>query len=112
MQNTKFKLIAAALVAGIGVLGVTQIASAQTALIKSTPAVTSQARPAQTTDVAEVADTTEAGDPPDVAGAADTSEAGDVADAAEPAVGADTDQVQAGNQSGPDAPDAPGSSTN
>jgi hypothetical protein len=111
MQNTRLKLIAAALVAGIALLGATQIASAQTSPTVSS-SLQAQAKPAQTADVAE------AGDTPDVAGAAeaadtveaaDTAEAGDVADAAEPAGGADTDQVQDGNQSGPETPDAPSS---
>ncbi len=107
-MTTKLKLIAAALTASVAVLGVTQLASAQTAPTKAQLYVSSTLAQAQPADIAE------AGDTPDVAGTAETAdvaEAGDVADAAEPSGGADTDQVQDGDQGGPETPDAPGSTS-
>ncbi len=104
-MTTKLKLIAAALTASVAVLGVTQLASAQTAPSKVLPNASSTLAQAQPADIAE------AGDTPDVAGTAETAdvaEVGDVADAAEPAGGADTDQVQDGDQGGTETPDAPG----
>ncbi|MGY2895864.1 hypothetical protein [Deinococcus sp. UYEF24] len=107
-MTTKLKLIAAALTASVAVLGVTQIASAQNAPTKALPNVSSTLAQAQPADIAE------AGDTPDVAGTAETAdvpEAGDVADAAEPSGGAGTDQVQDGDQGGPETPDAPGANS-
>lgn len=110
-MTTKLKLIAAALTASVAVLGVTQLASAQTAPSKVLPNASSTLSQAQPADIAE------AGDTPDVAGTAETAdvaevgdvaEVSDVADAAEPVVGADTDQVQDGDQGGTETPDAPG----
>ena len=106
-MTMKLKLIAAALTASVAVLGVTQLASAQTAPNKALPSVSSALAQAQPADIAE------AGDTPDVAGqteTADVPEAGDVVDAAEPAGAADTEQ-QDGDQGGPETPDAPASAS-
>jgi hypothetical protein len=119
-MTLKLKLIAAALTASVAVLGVTQLASAQTVATKTLPNVSSTLAQAQSADIAE------AGDTPDVAGTAETAdvpEAGDVADTGDvPETGdvadtsngadggnsADTDQAQVGDQGGPETPDAPG----
>jgi hypothetical protein len=102
----------------ISALGVGGIAVAQNQASSSTPPAPSTATPstpaADTPDAPDTpgaADTPEAGDKADAPGAADTPEAGDKADAAggkdaETNDGPDTDNVQSGDQSGPETPDA------
>ena len=114
-MTTKLNLIAAALTAGVVVLGVTQIASAKTAPTTALPNVSSTLAQAQPADIAETGDT------PDVAGTAETADTAEAGDVTEPAGKADTDQVQDSDQmqdsdqvqdsdrSGPETPDAPGS---
>jgi len=105
-MTTKLKLIAAALTASVAVLGLTQLASAQNAPTKVPASVSSTLSQAQPADIAE------AGDTPDSPGTAETTDvAGNMADAAEPSGGADTDQVQDGDQGGPETPDAPGANS-
>ena len=87
----------------ISALGVGGIAVAQNQASSSTPPAPSTATPST-----PAADTPDA---PDTPGAADTPEAGDKADAAggkdaETNDGPDTDNVQSGDQSGPETPDA------
>ncbi|GHF57876.1 hypothetical protein GCM10017781_37600 [Deinococcus metalli] len=122
-MNIKLKLIAASLTTAIAVLGVTQIAGAQKTAPATPATVTAPAstqgsavdtpETGDTADVAGATDTAEVGDVPDAAGdteTADGAEAGETADAAEPA-GADTDNVQQGDQSGPETPDVAGATS-
>ena len=118
-MNLKLKLIAASLTTAVAVLGVTQIASAQKTVSTTPAAVTAQASTVDTPEAGDTAgmagatDTAEVGDSVDAAGdteTADGAETGETADAADLA-GADTDNVQQGDQRGPETPDAPGATT-
>ncbi|WP_309572686.1 hypothetical protein [Deinococcus sp.] len=115
-MNIKLKLIAASLTTAIAVLGVTQIASAQKSVSTTPAAVTAQAstvdtpEAADTVDAAGTTDTAEVGDTLDASGdseTADGAETGETADAAD-LTGIDTDNVQQGDQSGPETPDVAG----